>query len=217
MLDARLRQLIDGPLDRAGRWIARRGIGADQVTLAGFGIGMLAAASIAFAAFKVGLLLIVLNRVSDGLDGAVARATRKTDRGAFLEISLDFAFYAAIPLAFAVADPPANALAAAFLLAAFLANGSAFLAFAVLAAKRQIESTAQGEKSLYYLAGLAEGGETIAVFLAFCLWPAGFPWLAGPFAMLCLVSAAARIMLACKRLFDPVVPAGRPVNNDHSS
>ena len=203
MFDARIRPLIDAPLNGAGRWIAGRGISADQVTLAGFATGMMAAASIAFGAFAFGVFLIVLNRIFDGLDGAVARATRKTDRGAFLDIALDFVFYAAIPLAFAIADPPANALAAAFLLAAFLA-------FAVMAAKRQIETAAQGEKSLYYLSGLAEGGETIAVFLAFCLWPAAFPWIACLFTVICLISAVVRLMLGWRLLSDPAAPVSRP-------
>jgi hypothetical protein len=59
-----------------------------------------------------------------------------TDRGAFLDITLDFLFYASIPLAFALADPAANALPAAVLLAAFIGTGSSFLAFAVLAERR---------------------------------------------------------------------------------
>ena len=55
----------------------------------------------------------------------MARLTAPTDRGAFLDITLDFLFYASIPLAFAVADPAANALPAAVLLAAFIGTGSA--------------------------------------------------------------------------------------------
>ena len=50
-----------------------------------------------------------------------------------------------------------------------------FLSFAALAAKRGLTTEAQGKKSFYYAAGLAEGGETIAVFIAFCLWPMPLP------------------------------------------
>ena len=209
MLDARLRPLIDRPLDAAGRWLAGRGIGADQVTLAGFVIGVGAAGAIAAGAFTTALLLIALNRLFDGLDGAVARATAKTDRGAFLDIALDFAFYAAVPLAFAIADPGRNALAAAFLLAAFLANGTAFLAFAVMAEKRGLTTYALGEKSLYYLSGLAEGTETIVFFLLVCFWPAAFSAGACLFAAVCLVSAAARLILGWRILSDPVTGFGR--------
>ena len=205
MFDARIRPLIDRPLNAAGRWLADRGIAADHVTLTGFAIGIAAAVAIACAAFGLAFWLIVLNRVADGLDGAVARATRKTDRGAFLDIALDFLFYAAVPLAFAVADQTRNALPAACLLAAFLANGTAFLAFAVMAEKRRLTTYHQGEKSLYYLSGLAEGTETIVVFLALCLWPDVFPWIASLFALACAVSAAARLSLGWRVL--SVAPA----------
>ena len=117
---------------------------------------------------------------------AVARIMGPTDRGGFLDITLDFAFYAAVPLAFAVYDPGSNALAASALLAAFLVNGSVFLAYAATAAKRGLTTTAQGHKSIYYVAGLAEGAETIVVFIACCLWPVAFPVIAYGFATVCL-------------------------------
>lgn len=196
MLDARLRPLIDSPLDAAGRWLAERRVLPDHVTLAGFAIGMGAAAAIVLGAFGPALALIVANRIADGLDGAVARATHPTDRGAFLDITLDFVFYGAVPLAFALHEPASNALPASFLLASFLANGTAFLAFAIAAAKRDFTTQSQGVKSFFHVAGLAEGGETIAVFCAACLWPQAFPWLAFGFAALCGVSAAARILFA---------------------
>ena len=199
MLDARLRPLIDPPLARLAALLVARGVGADQVTMAAFAAGMAAALAIALGAPLVGLALILAGRLGDGLDGAVARLTRKTDRGGYLDIVLDFVFYAAVPLAFAVADP-ANALAAAFLLASFLANGSAFLAFAVMAEKRGLHTAAQGDKSLFYAMGLVEGTETIALFCLFCLAPWRFPWLATAMAVACLVSATARIVAAYRAL-----------------
>ena len=203
MLDSSLRRRIDPPLDAVGRRLARRGVTADQVTIAGSAIGLGAAAAIALGWPLTGLALIVLNRLCDGVDGAVARAGLSrgkgpTDRGGFLDITLDFVFYAAIPLAFAVVDPARNALAAAALLASFVASGATFLAFAIFAQKRGMTTSAQGGKSIYYLAGLAEGTETIAVFGAFCLWPAWFPLLATAFAAVCTVSAAARIVMGWK-------------------
>jgi phosphatidylglycerophosphate synthase len=200
VFDSRLRPLIDPPLNAAGRRLASVGLSADQVTVAGFALGMLAAAAIAAGAFLVGLVLIVANRLCDGLDGAVARASAVTDRGGHLDIVLDFAFYAAVPLAFAVVDAPRNALAAAFLLASFLVNGAAFLAFALMAERNRLATDAQGRKSLYYIAGLAEGGETVAFFVAFCVFPQWFPWLAALFACLCLASACGRILVAGKLL-----------------
>jgi len=200
VFDSRLRPLIDPPLNAAGHRLATLGVSADQVTLAGFVFGLLAAGAIAAGAFLVGLVLVVANRLCDGLDGAVARASAVTDRGGYLDIVLDFAFYAAVPLAFAVVDAPRNALAAAFLLASFLVNGAAFLTFSLMAERNRLSTDVHGQKSFYYLTGLAEGGETVAFFVAFCVFPQFFPWLAALFACLCLASAAGRILAAGKLL-----------------
>ena len=105
-----------------------------------------------------------------------------------------------MPLAFAILDPYRNALPAALLIASFYANGAVFLAYAIMAEKRGVESKLQGQKSLYYMAGLAEGAETIVVFVAFCLFPGLFPWLAGAFALVCYASAIARVTLAWRTL-----------------
>ncbi|MEP6875000.1 MAG: CDP-alcohol phosphatidyltransferase family protein, partial [Burkholderiales bacterium] len=128
-----------------------------------------------------------------GLDGAVARATTPTDRGGFLDISLDFLFYPAIPLAFAIADPAANALAASVLLAAFVGTGTCFLAFATIAAKRGLTSIAYPGKSFYFLGGLTEATETLAFFVAMCAWPQHFAALAFLFAAMCAVTIVTRI------------------------
>ena len=183
MFDARLRTIIDPPLNAAGRLFARARIGADVVTVTGFLCGLSGAVAIVFSEMWVALGLILLGRLLDGLDGAIARASKPTDRGGFLDIALDFIFYGSVPLAFAMQNPYQNALPAAGLIASFYANGSIFLAFSILAARRGLETKLQGEKSIHYMAGLAEGAETIAVFVAFCLFPQAFPWLAGLFAV----------------------------------
>ena len=200
MLDAQIRAVIDPPLARAGRWLATAGVGADVVSIIGCALGLAAALAIAFGQFFAGLILLIANRTADGVDGAVARATQRTDRGAFLDISLDFLVYAAVPLAFAIWDAGANALAAAFLLASYVANSSAFLAFSIMAERRGLTTTRQGQKSIYYLAGLAEGFETIAFMTAFCLFPSAFPVLATMFAVLCCASAAGRLVLGWRLL-----------------
>ncbi|PLX37523.1 MAG: hypothetical protein C0606_04260 [Hyphomicrobiales bacterium] len=200
MFDSMMRRMIDPPLNVAGRGLAALGIGANAVTVGGFALGLAAAAAIASGQFALGLAFLLANRLADGLDGAVARATEKSDLGGYLDIVFDFLFYGAIPLGFAIVDPNANGLAAAVLLASFYANGAAFLAFSTMAAKRGLETSAQGLKSLYYVGGLAEGTETIAVFISFCLWPAHFPLIAFGFAALCFLSAAARILFAVQTL-----------------
>lgn len=196
MFDARLRRHIDPPLNRLGHALSARGVTANGVTLAGAAVAVLAGLVLSFGLVKLGLLLIVLNRVLDGLDGAVARVSGKTDFGGFLDICADFLFYGLVPFGFLVAAPEQNAVAAGLLLLAFYVNGASFLGFAILAEKRQMESDAQGEKSLYYSNGLLEGAETIAFFVAFCLWPEAFAPLAILFAGLCFVTTALRLNAA---------------------
>jgi phosphatidylglycerophosphate synthase len=192
MIDRFLYPPIGRALRPAAAALAARGVGADAVTLAGFAVGLAAAVAIGAGLFGLGLALILANRLADGLDGAVARLTGPTDRGAFLDVALDFFFYAAVPFGFAVADPSANALPAAALILAFVGTGSSFLAFATVAAKRGLATEAYPTKGVFYLGGLTEGAETLAVLAAMCLWPSGFPVLAWGFAALCLLTTAMR-------------------------
>ena len=193
MLDRLATQLLNPPVTAIATVLVRAGVGANCITVVGFLIGMLAAVLIASGAYIAGATALFSSRICDALDGAVARQTQTTDAGGFLDITLDFLFYAAIPLAFAVADPAANALAAAMLLAAFVGTGSSFLAFAVIAAKRQLTSVQYPNKSFYFLGGLTEATETLAFFGAMCLWPQHFAVLAYVFASLCAITIATRI------------------------
>ncbi len=194
MLDRYSLRLIRPGLLRLARLLARSGVRADQVTIASFLTGLLGAASVAGQHFLLGLLLILLSRLGDGIDGSLARINGGTDRGAFLDISLDFIFYSAAVFGFALAEPAENSLAAAFLIFSFVSTGSTFLAYAIMAERRAVNGTRLPGKGFYYLGGLAEGTETIAFFVLACLLPSYFPLLAWIFGTLCMISAAARIM-----------------------
>ncbi len=192
MIDARILPLQQKILLPIAKLLVRLGVHADQITIAGFLVGLIALPLIATENYEWALVFILGNRLLDGLDGPVARLTQATDRGAFLDIALDFAFYAVIPLAFAFADSSANALAAAVLLTAFIGTGSSFLAFSLMAQKRKLQSQIFPNKGLYYLGGMTEGAETIAIFVAFCLWPDLFDILAYSFAFACLLTTLSR-------------------------
>jgi phosphatidylglycerophosphate synthase len=198
MLDTVTRPLINRPLNSAGRMLARRGVTANTVTIAGLLIGLLAAVAIAMHYFVAAFALIVANRIADGVDGAVARAGTPTDRGGYLDIVVDYVFYGSVPFAFAIADPAQNALPAAALLAGFCLTCASFLTFATIAAKRGLETEAHGRKSFFYSTGLVEGTETIAFFLLMTALPAWFPALAWIFAALCVLTAIQRSALAMK-------------------
>lgn len=197
MLDARLRPLIDPPLNALGQTLAKLGVTANALTFTGLALGLAGGAAIALDHVGWGLALILANRLIDGLDGAVARAKGPTDLGGYFDIVADFAFYVSIPLAFGI-RAPADTLPALALVASFVLTGVSFLAFAVIAAKRGETTEAHGKKSFFYSTGLAEGTETIAVFIAMCLVPAWFAAIAWTYAALCVLTVFQRSAMAVR-------------------
>jgi phosphatidylglycerophosphate synthase len=194
MLDPLLRRWIDPPLNQAGAWLAQRGMSANAFSIAGLAVGLATIPLVVWGRYEMALLVILANRLIDGLDGAIARSKGTTPFGGYLDIMCDMGFYAAVPLGFALARPD-NALWAALLLASFVCTASSFLGRAVLAVQRgEPDDGARGAKSFFHAAGIVEGTETIIAFALFCLFPAAFPWLAGIFAILCFWTAAARIL-----------------------
>jgi phosphatidylglycerophosphate synthase len=191
-----IRPHIDKPLARVATHLVRWQISANSVTAMGFLLGMGAAGFIASGQFIAGLVLFLVSRVLDGLDGAVARQTRLTDLGGYLDITLDFIVYASMVLGFALADPARNALAAAFLTTSFMAPAATFLAYAIFAAKRGITTEIRGRKSMYYLGGLTEGFETILTLSLMCLLPQWFPVIAVVYALMCWITGGTRIAAA---------------------
>lgn len=200
MLDPKLLPITRALLDIPARLLIKLGVTADQVTVAGFVVGLLAVPLLAFEYYTFALILILLNRLADGLDGAVARRTQLTDAGGYIDIVLDFIFYSAVVLGFLLASPEQNAVAAGVLLVTFMGTGATFLAFASVAGKQGIENPSYPNKSLHYMGGLTEGFETILAFVAFCLWPQQFATLAYVFAVLCWITAITRIVAGYRTL-----------------
>lgn len=200
MLDKYSIKVIKWPLTQSARLLNRLNITANQTTLFGFILGSLAFPALMMQRYDMALLFIVLNRVCDGLDGALARIQGITDAGGFLDISLDFLFYSLIPFGFVLANPENNAVAGAFLIFSFIGTGSSFLAFAVMAGKRGIENPVYKNKSLYYMSGLTEGTETIGCFIAFCIWPEHFAMIAYVFGAACWITTIMRIYFGFQTL-----------------
>ena len=198
MLDARLRSLIDPPLNALGRTLAGIGISANMLTMGGLALGLGGAVAIACGQLWLGLALIIANRLADGLDGAVARLRGPTPLDGYFDIVADFAFYVSIPLGFGVLAAE-NTLPALVLVASFVLTGVSFLAFAVIAAENGAKTEAHGKKSFFYSTGIAEGAETIAVFIAMCLFPAWFGAIAYGYAALCLLTVFQRSAMAVSK------------------
>lgn len=194
MIDPLFIKILRKPLALMAKPFISRGIHADKLTIAGFIFGMLAVPAIISHYFTLALILIIINRICDGLDGAIARQTNTSDAGGFLDITLDFIFYSAIVFAFIVSYPEQNALAGSLLMLSFTATGTCFLAFASVSSKYNIDNPQYPNKSLHYMGGLAEGFETIVVLCLFCLFPEYFVPIALIYAAICWVTAAVRIV-----------------------
>ncbi|MEG3767284.1 CDP-alcohol phosphatidyltransferase family protein [Alteromonas sp. 14N.309.X.WAT.G.H12] len=194
MIDAKITPLIKPLLRPVVVFLDKKGASPNHVTIAGFLLGLLAVPAIVINAWGLALFFIALNRICDGVDGELARLQNSSSSaGGYLDICLDFLFYAAIPLAFGIADPVNWGVPALILLAAFIGTGSSFLAFAIAAEKYHIQRPQFANKSFYYMQGLTEGTETILVFVLFCLMPQWFPVLAYVFAGACFITVATRI------------------------
>lgn len=202
MFDGSIRVKINPLLMWMAKKLVALNINANQVTVFSFFIGMLAAVLIAYHSFWIGLILLLLSRLGDGLDGSIAKLTKSTDYGGFLDIVLDFAFYGAIPLGFIFASLEENGLAGAVLIFSFYVNGASFLAYAIMAEKRGSQTQARGKKSIFYTTGLAEATETIVFFVASCVFPNWFSIFAWVFAAVVFYTAFSRIMLAKSELAD---------------
>lgn len=194
---------LNKPLDQLARAAISVGLSANQVTVASFVVGLLAVPALAFEQYNWALLAILTNRLGDGLDGAIARRQGATDAGGYLDISLDFIFYSAVPFGFLLADPAQFGVAAGLLMLTFMGTGATFLAFAAIAAKRNIANPKYPHKSLHYLGGLTEGFETILVFVLLCLLPQWFNAIAYGFALLCWITALSRLYAGYRTLSLP--------------
>ena len=198
MIDRKINGYIDSYLNPIANIFYKIGVDPNWVTFLGLIVAFICFAVLSYGLFYLGLILILINRFLDGLDGRLARLGKPTKFGAFFDITSDFAFYALIPLGFAVFSPNENALPTAFLLAAFYVNGSSFLAEAVITEKYNIRVD-RSDKGFFYSFGLIEGFETICFFLFICFFPNLYTNAAYIFFVLTLFTHAIRILKSFKR------------------
>ena len=191
MLDHRIGTIIHPIMNGLANHIPRQ-ISANTITLVGFALGVMVVPFLWLKLYSAAMAVIIVNRIFDGLDGAVARKCGPTNLGGYLDITCDFIFYSVVIMGFALADPENNGLAAAFLIFSFIGTGTSFLAFAAVAEKQGISSNAHGLKAFYYLGGLTEGTETILFFVVICMYPLSFPILAVVFGIFCWITVLGR-------------------------
>jgi phosphatidylglycerophosphate synthase len=200
MLDAPVRRALAPILDRAARRLAAWGVRPGALTATGWLVGVGACTAAAMRHWSLALALWLGNRLLDGLDGPVARAGSPTERGGFLDIVADFSVYGGFVVGVAIGVPSAR-LACVVLLAAYYVSGTALLALSSLQERRALPGG--DERSLRFAGGLAEGTETVLVYVLFCLLPQQAAGIAWGFAAAVGVTAVQRVVAGLRLLREP--------------
>lgn len=207
MLDTPLRRVLEAPLATVARILDRPGITPDGLTLTGLVLGVVSAALAALQWWPLALVLWLVSRVIDGLDGALARRRRADGRGAageaggFLDITADFVAYGAGVVGVAIgASAGFDAPWWPFLLVlfAYYVNGAAFLAFSSIA--ERTGRTIDDGRSLSFLGRIAEGAETITVHALWLILPFWSAPIAVVWAVVVGVSAVQRMVVGYRAL-----------------
>lgn len=225
MLDAPARRLLAPVLDWGGDYLADAGVPATAVTATGFVAGVGACVAVAERSWHLGLALWLANRLLDGLDGPVARRNGPTERGGFLDIVADFAVYAGMVLAVAVAVPGAR-MACLALLVAYYVSGTALLALSSLLERQRsgqpatldsaaTEARYSDGRSLRFVGGLAEGTETILTYTAFCLFPGHAALIAWVFTAAVAITAIQRVLVGASLLSATAPGPGTSIEPPH--
>ena len=191
MFDPIFARVLRAPLIRGAEALSERRLTATQVTLAGFAAGVLCAAAVASGFYFIGLLFLVVNRIADGIDGALARLTEPTDFGAYLDMVLDFVIFTAVAGSFAAAKPE-HAVPAVVLVSSLMGVAATFLGFAVIAGRRGMIAE-QRDKPFTLAGGIVETSEITVFLLVVLIWPTVFPTAAWIFAAACGITMGQRI------------------------
>jgi phosphatidylglycerophosphate synthase len=199
MFDERFRAVLPvaaGPFARA---LVRRGVSPHLITVLAFGIAVVAAALVAAGYAVVGVVVWLVGRVADGLDGLVAReGGRISAFGAYIDITLDMAAYSVMVIGFAIASPEPRLAWLAILAAYTLAITSTLaLSNAATALGRTISPT---DRTFQFTTTLAEAGETSIMYALWALFPHWLPWLTWTWVAIVIVAVFARSRLAARVL-----------------
>ena len=173
MLDALFRPIKERYLAPVAVALGRR-VSPMAATIAAFLVGLGAAACAVVGLYPAGLLLWIVNRLLDGLDGTLARVQgTQSDLGGYVDMLLDFVVYAAIPMGFALGIGDRATLTAALaLLASFYVNAASWMYLAAVLERRDAGARSRGELTTITMPpGLIGGTETIVLYAAFFLFP----------------------------------------------
>ena len=199
MIDTKLNKFLEPTLNEIAKLLIKFGFKANFVTFAGFFFGLCCFYFIINSLFLLAIIFLFLNRLFDGLDGAIARLNGETDIGAFYDIILDFIFYSLFPIAFIFLDLNYS-YSICFLLLSFVATQTTFLASAWIIEKNKISISDGHKKSFFYSGGITEGFETIICFTLMLLFHELIDYIAYTFGVLCWITFFYRVIFVKKIL-----------------
>ena len=199
MIDTKLNKFLKPTLNEIAKILIKFGFKANYMTFSGFFFGLCCFYSIVNSLFLLAIIFLFLNRLFDGLDGAIARLTGETDIGAFYDIILDFIFYSLFPIAFIFVDLNYS-YSICFLLLSFVATQTTFLASAWIIEKNKISISDGHKKSFFYSGGITEGFETIICFTLMLLFHEFIDFIAYTFGVLCWITFLCRVIFVKKIL-----------------
>ena len=209
MLDSSIRSQIVPIMSRLGHGLANRGVKANHLTAVGFVIGVGACVAVGTGRWGLGLVLWLVNRCVDGLDGSVARANGPTELGGFLDIVADFAIYGGLLVGFGFAGEELR-LPALVLFLAYYLNGTAFLAWSSLAERLKLGEGGDGRSLDFSNAGLTEGTETIIVMSVALAWRSQAEPILWIFAGAVFITVLQRVAFVISHLRDGRTDPGSP-------
>lgn len=203
MFDAKLREVFKGTFDGLAKSVDRPHISPDAITYFGLFIGMAGSYCAWLQHWNAALILWLLSRVADGIDGALARRRvlaggLKSPAGGYLDLMADFTVYGSFVIGVAHGAGQKSYLPFAFVLLAYYLNGASFLAFSSIGESQGIRI--EDGRSLSFIFGLAEATETIAIHSAWCIFPGSAVKIAIPWAIVVFISALLRFLVSKSRL-----------------
>lgn len=189
MIDTLARPRLIPVIDTISSKILQAGFGANKLTFIAFAFGLAGCFAVGMQQYSLGLLLLLLNRVIDGIAGSVARQNGTTEFGTILDTLCDYLVFAGFAFFFSLSATE-TVLATTLLIFSYLAMGLSYFAHAWVMAKKNIAGMPSG--------GLVENGEMILFITLCCLLPAYYAAFAAVFALLCWATAILRFTAASK-------------------
>lgn len=192
----------------------------NQITLLSGAAGIACCIAIIQSHYYIALLLWLINRILDGLDGTVARITsQQTHFGGYLDIIVDFTVYSAITIAIAyeqtihstdVSTAVLRWTVTAALNGVYFVNAASLFMFSAIHTNINNKNTELTTVSMSPSTALIEGTETVVAYTVFLLVPSYMTPL-----YLCFGGAV--VITILQRLYDAHTIFSQPVTHKGAS